>query len=370
MSSGSSKEYCVRPKDHGRRSKVISLAHLIPYESFNGAFLGQSFRIQCLVSVESCYDLYAVEPLFATSHTYEARGYTFQGLKNKERNHRMRHLKRCSGNRFFKQSLDQGGKKWVILECATTSKYEESVPLPSSDVLTGHMEPSLTPDQRAMQTRASPSKISRSEQVDRLEQVRELTALGSPPSPSIRDRKAPVLAMSHREGDTRAPQSKKSARKSPAQLERRRERQRHGRQVRKMLKTKEQNLESTPRVFMQWEYREVRRLLYKQSLNFEAKLQRQSALLLQRERQHDQDVKAILRTFQRASSLKQEISQPIARHYRTALHLIDQMDDDVVSALMSLLGSGALNVPTNLDSPGKSDRHNTHHPELGRFGRV
>lgn len=68
--------------------------------------------------------------MFETSQIYEARVYVFQGLKYEERKYRMRHFKRCQGNRFCEQSLEQGGKKWVVSRCGSKNKEEVLVPSP------------------------------------------------------------------------------------------------------------------------------------------------------------------------------------------------------------------------------------------------
>ena len=65
--------------------------------------------------------------MFETSQTYEARAYLFKGLKPEEQKYRRRHFKRCQGNRFYEQSLEQGGKKWVVSRCVMASKNEKEV---------------------------------------------------------------------------------------------------------------------------------------------------------------------------------------------------------------------------------------------------
>ena len=69
----------------------------MPYESFIGIRLG-SFRLNSLIRAGSCYDLYAVEPLFETSQTYEARAYLFRSLKSDEQKYPRRNFKRCQRN--------------------------------------------------------------------------------------------------------------------------------------------------------------------------------------------------------------------------------------------------------------------------------
>ncbi len=133
-----------------------------------GACLGRSFRLKGLIRAEPSYELYAVEPMFKTSQTYEARAYTFQGLKYEERKYRMRQFKRCQGNRFCEQSLEQGGKKWVVSRRMMTGKNEEVVvrfPSPSASckkilvVLLAMMEIILIYHPRSLQLQSPISSI-------------------------------------------------------------------------------------------------------------------------------------------------------------------------------------------------------------------
>ena len=92
-----------------------------------GARLGEWFQLKGLICTEACYELYAVETLLDTRQTYEARAYAFQGLKNKERNFRIRNFKRCTANSFFVQSIEQVGRERVISRIANASQILDPV---------------------------------------------------------------------------------------------------------------------------------------------------------------------------------------------------------------------------------------------------
>lgn len=387
----------------------MSLTHLIAYESFIGARLGQSFRLTGLIRIESCYDLYTVEPMFETSRSYEARAYTFQGLKYKERKYRMRHFSRCQGNSFCEQSLEQGGKKWVVLRCA--SKKEKEVLFPSCSPHVSSKEISIVLSCNKGESSGSPSQIPTAEvskqlarakermrdhapestrqitqqsvgahqamQLSRLELQTDFVQINldeskvsndaDPPkvakgsataSSSLRPTNGPrpsTLPLSN--SKERAGDSKSGSRgqKSPEQRERRRERRRRAQQVRRMIKSDEKEREPTPRVFMQWEKAEVRRLLRKHVLTLEsaheaelqkqkhtlelahgAELEEQAAIMTQRDRQHREEMRR-LRTFQRIESRVLDSSLAADYCIRQALTLLERVDDNTLWGLKGLL---------------------------------
>ena len=277
--------------------------------------------------------------MFETSQTYEARAYLFQGLKPEEQKYRRRHFKRCQGNRFCEQSLEQGGKKWVVSRCVMTSKNTKEVLLLSPSPLARRKEIPVVPSCYEGKPSDSPSQIPTTAVPEQLNRVRESTtdhtpnnvcnivqesmdaygamrrSGGQPRADSIQIRlegpgtlvedgppvvaEGSALASSSRPAkgqETRRtifPHHKEQAngdstsgsnkQKSPQQLERKRERRRRAQQTRRLMKSEKQDREPTPRAFMQWEKSEVQRLLYKQELTLKsahrAELQKQELAL-------------------------------------------------------------------------------------------
>ena len=277
--------------------------------------------------------------MFETSQIYEARAYLFQGLKPEEQKYRRRHFKRCQGNRFCEQSLEQEGKKWVVSRCVMTSKNEKEVLLLSPSplarckeipVVSSCYEGNLSDSTSQIPTTAVPEQLNRvrestinhtpnnvcniaQESTDAYGAMRR--SGGQPRADSVQIRLegpgtlvedgTPVVAEGsavasssrpakgqetrrnifphHKEkadGDSTSGSNKQ---KSPQQLERRRERRRRAQQTRRLMKSEKQDREPTPRVFMQWEKSEVQRWLYKQELTlksaYRAELQKQEIAL-------------------------------------------------------------------------------------------
>lgn len=364
---------------------MISLTHLVTYESFIGARLRRSFRLTGPIRTESCYDLYAVEPMFKTSESYEARAYTFQGLKYKERKYRMRHFSRCQGNSFCELSLEQGGKKWVVLRCA--SKKEKEVLFPTCSPHVSSKESSKVSSCNKGESSGSQSQIPATEVSKQLHRAKErmrdhapentrkitqqpvgahqamqlsrtelqadfvqtnpdeseVSSDADPPkaakgsaaaSSPLRPTNGPrpsTLPLPNSQDRARDSKSGSRGQKSPEQRERRRERRRRAQQVRRMIKSDAQGREPTPRVFMQWEKSEVQRLLHKQRRTLElahgAELQRQAAIMKQRDQEHQEELRR-LRTFQRTESRMWDAS--LATDYRISQmpkKFLEKVDD-------------------------------------------
>ena len=85
----------------------------VPYESHIGAILGSRFRISAYIHSEACYDVYAVKDLFHEEYCL-AKAYTVRGTKGKERDARLKNLKRSSKTGSLMASIDQSGKKWLV----------------------------------------------------------------------------------------------------------------------------------------------------------------------------------------------------------------------------------------------------------------
>ena len=99
-----------------QRSTFSSAEHTIPYENFIGTMLGQSIRLLGLLRHESHGDVYAAEHL-SEQLKYEVKAYKIRGVSEKDREYRIRNLKRLSCKPSFVGSLEQSGMKWVISYC-------------------------------------------------------------------------------------------------------------------------------------------------------------------------------------------------------------------------------------------------------------
>lgn len=181
--------------------------------------------------------------------------------------------------------------------------------------------------------------------------VAEGSATASSFSRPANGQETPILPLSHHKGKAGDSTSGSRKQKSPEQLERKKERRRRAQQVRRMINSDKQNQETTPRVFMQWEKSEVQRLLYKQELTLksahQAELQKQAAILKQRDQQHNEAMSSLLRIREKIAGVLPISSHPAYHHIRRASLLLDQLDDGVFWALKGLIGEGDLQVPTD-----------------------
>ncbi len=252
----------------------------------------------------------------------------------------MRQFKRCQGNRFCEQSLEQGGRKWVVSRRMMTGKNEEVIyrfPSPSATCkkllvvpswhngkcsdLPSQIPTTAGPNQldqakkpmrhhtpndihkispksldahRAMRPAPTQSKaglvdtnLERSETTgdDHIPVLAEDSAIDPPTSSRpANSQEAPTFPSSHHKENTAGDSTSVFRKqKSPEQLERRRKRRRRAQQIRRMMNSDKQSEELTPRVFMQWEKSEVQRLTYKQELALksahQAELQKQELRL-------------------------------------------------------------------------------------------
>lgn len=300
--------------------------------------------------------------MFQTSQVYEARAYDFQGLKYEERKYRMRHFRRCQGNRFCEEFLNQGGKRWIVSRCG--SRNEEEVLIPSSSTRASCKKvPVPSCDKGNLSD--SPSPISTTEIPEKLDRVKEQTRSHTPNNTgnviqkskdahqakrssrlqsqvdsvpiklkgsailsdvdtlvvaegSVTDssssrlakcQETPILYLPDLKGKARDAACGSRKEKSPEQRERRKERRRRAQQIRRMMKSDKQNSEPTPRVFMQWEKSEVRNLLYKQELTLksahQAALQKQAATMNERYQAERQEQAAPMNERYQAELRKQ-----------------------------------------------------------------
>lgn len=332
--------------------------------------------------------------MFETSQIYDARAYVFQGLKYEERKYRTRHFKRCQSNRFCEQSFEHEGKKWVVSRC--NSKNEEAVPVPSPSPPATCKKIPVVPSCDEGKPSGSPSQIPTTEVPEQLDWVRgrmrkytpnnirnimqesmdehwaihlsrlqsradsekidhdwsatlgydvtlvvaegSTTASSSFPRPE-EGQKTPILPFRYHKEEADDSTSGSRKRKSPQQLERRKERRRRAQQVKRMTKSDKQNREPTPRVFMQWGKSEVQRLLYKQELKLksahQAELQKQAAIMNQRDQQHKEEIR-MLRAYKSRERDILDSFHPADHHVRRASRLLDRVDDCVLWALKGL----------------------------------
>lgn len=100
----------------------------VPYESHIGAILGSQFRTSAFIRSEACYDVYALEDLFQRQDCF-AKAYTLRGTKGKERDARLKNLKRGSNNTSRMASIDQNGRKWLVFSGNTESSRGKYISL-------------------------------------------------------------------------------------------------------------------------------------------------------------------------------------------------------------------------------------------------
>ena len=277
--------------------------------------------------------------MFETTQTYEARAYTFQGLKSEERKYRMRHLKRCQGNRFCYQFLEQGGRKWVISSYG--SREEETVLTPSPSPHASYKETALissgdkrkpsglqvqdstteAPEQLNWESGRTGNQTSKNVQsttqgylnVPRAIRLNFTgwttlsdantpvaaadSATASSNTSGTNGQEPPIVTFPYNEEKAGDSAFKTRKQEPKIQLERRKERRRRAQQVRRMMNSDKQNLVPQPRVFMQWEKSEVRRLLHKQESTLQSAYQAEL-----------QKLELTLRSTHKAELQKQELA--------------------------------------------------------------
>ena len=257
--------------------------------------------------------------MFETAQNYEARAYTFQGLKSEERKYRMRNLKRCQGNRFCYQSLEQGGRRWVIssygskegeiltLCPSSRASDKESALISSSDKRRPSGSRSQSPTIEALEqldrekgrTEVKPPTSTRNitqRSVNAPKAVRpnhrglanlseadtRVVATGSAttssPTRAINGQEKPISSFPYDEEKACASALGIRKQKSKEQLERRKERRRRAQRGRRTKRFDQQDLGLEPRILT-----EARKLLHKQEVSLhsahQAELQKQELAL-------------------------------------------------------------------------------------------
>ena len=111
-------------RDRGQAAKRI----IVPYESHNGAILGSRFQISACIRSEACFDVYVVEDLLHEQYCL-AKAYTISSTKGKERDARLKNLKRSSNKASLMASIDQSGKKWLVFFAELDLRRDKRVSL-------------------------------------------------------------------------------------------------------------------------------------------------------------------------------------------------------------------------------------------------
>jgi len=110
--------------DRSPRPANKSLAHTLPYESFVGAVIGGFFNLKGLVRTEASYEVYAAEFIPNSDDRFIAKAYSLRGISGKERNIRVKDLKRNAHKASLVGSLEQRRKKWLDFHSSSIAKTE------------------------------------------------------------------------------------------------------------------------------------------------------------------------------------------------------------------------------------------------------
>ena len=240
------------PKFETPNAKIISLNHQLAYESFGDTILGACLRLKRLIRTETHYEVYDAESLSDGNQKYEVRAYNLRGLSLKVRNYRIRNLKRASARSSCIGSLEQGGKKWLVLAdpqadlipessgaCSplwsTRDEYERAFP-----VLESHKpDDSEKIEKEALQDRVvveaydvSFEKALEDELSKRLDAKQALEVIDR-----VRERLVASSKPCHPDDKIRPMSEKQKKPKSPEQAKRLRDRQRLSRQTKRRVKT-------------------------------------------------------------------------------------------------------------------------------------
>ena len=239
------------PRFKTSNAKNISLNHLLAPESFVDTILGACLRLKRLLRTESHFDVYDAEALSDNNHKYEVRAYNLRGLSPNLRNYRIRNLKRASARSLYIDSLEQGGKKWLVFadvradpvpepsrDCQplwyTKEEYDLAFPVlePRRPHNTGKPEKEAFQDAVTLEAYDMSFEKVLGAELSRFTAYQALEVIDR-----VRER---LLASSKswNNDDTVKPLSVKQKKtKSPEQAKRLRDRQRHSRQKTRMAKT-------------------------------------------------------------------------------------------------------------------------------------
>ena len=239
------------PRSQTPNAKNISLNHLLAPESFVDTILGAYLRLKRLLRIEPHYEVYDAESLSDKSQKYGVRAYNLRGLSPKIRNYRLRNLKRASARSSYIDTLEQGGKKWLIFaddgadhvpepfrDCdplwCTREEYYRAFPA---------LEPRRPYNPEKTEKEAFQDAVTLEAHDDSFEKAleAELSRLNPYQALEVIDRVRERLVASskscHNDDTVKSLSVKQKKTKSPEQAKRLRDRQRHSRQKTRMAKT-------------------------------------------------------------------------------------------------------------------------------------
>ncbi|KAL9044686.1 MAG: hypothetical protein Q9214_002194 [Letrouitia sp. 1 TL-2023] len=103
----------------------------VPYESHIGAFIGNRYVLRSLVDKKPCCEIYDVHVhdafSFNTNMHLIAKAYSIRGTKGRERDARVKNLKRNITKPSLVDMIDQNGKKWLFFRNSSYSVIEKNV---------------------------------------------------------------------------------------------------------------------------------------------------------------------------------------------------------------------------------------------------
>lgn len=105
----------------------------VPYESHVGAIIGNRYVLRGLVDTKPCYEIYDVHDAFSLGDDMYliAKAYSIRGTKGRERDARVKNLKRNTAKPTRVDMIDQNGKKWLFFpnsSCSIIASNTQAVP--------------------------------------------------------------------------------------------------------------------------------------------------------------------------------------------------------------------------------------------------
>ena len=120
----------VRPVD--KTDHYIAGVLTVPYASYIGAIISSQFVLRGFLDAKACYDVHAAKNLH-TGIQYTARVYTISGTKGKDRDSRLKNLKRNAAKASCIAYVDQDRRKWLLFpapSCPDGESANSSIALP------------------------------------------------------------------------------------------------------------------------------------------------------------------------------------------------------------------------------------------------
>ena len=232
-------------------AKSISLNHLLAPESFVDTILGACLRLKRLLRTESHFDVYDAEYLSDNNQKYEVRAYNLRGLSPNLRNYRIRNLKRASARSSYIDTLEQGGKKWLVFaedgadlvpepsrNCqplwCTEEEYDLALPVlePRKPHNTERPEKEALKDAVTLEAYDTSFEKALEAELSKITVYQALEVIDR-----VRERLVATSKSCHYDDTVKPLSVKQKKTKSPEQAKRLRDRQRHSRQKTRMAKT-------------------------------------------------------------------------------------------------------------------------------------